>query len=97
MHSLAEGFLRRSGIAVDTHFEVNDTPTALDLVEAGLGVVLIAEALATCRRGLRTVPLVGRAIDWVIRAVAVGPAPSNPAAGELWRILTRSATADPTS
>jgi DNA-binding transcriptional LysR family regulator len=91
MHSLTELFLRRSGIALTTHFEVNDTATALDLVEEGLGVALIAEALAARRPALRTVPLRGRAIDWVICAVAVDPAPVNPAARELWRLLTRPA------
>lgn len=93
MHSLTERFLRRSGIALTTHFEVNDTATALDLVEAGLGVVLIADALAARRQALRTVPLRGRAVDWVICAVAVDPAPANPAARELWRLITRSAVA----
>jgi DNA-binding transcriptional LysR family regulator len=93
MHSLTERFLRRPGIALTTHFEVNDTATALDLVEAGLGVALIAEALAARRRRLRTVPLRGRRIDWLICAVASDPAPSNPAARELWHLVTRSASA----
>jgi DNA-binding transcriptional LysR family regulator len=89
MHSLTEQFLQRTGTILDVHFEVNDTATALDLVEAGLGVALIAEALATGRRALRTVPLRGRAIDWVICAVAASPEPTNPAARELWRLITR--------
>ena len=93
MHSLSERFLRRSGVALDTHLEVNDTATALDLVEAGLGVALIAEALAARRRPLRTVPLRGRPIDWVVCAVAIDPAPVAPAARELWRLITRSAPA----
>jgi DNA-binding transcriptional LysR family regulator len=90
MHSLAEQFIRRSRTSLDIHFEVNDTATALDLIEAGLGVALIAEALATPRRALATVPLRGQPIDWVICAIAVDPAPTNPAARELWRLLTRS-------
>ena len=90
MHSLTERFLRRAGIGTHAHFEVNDTATALDLVEAGLGVSLIAQALAAGRRGLRAVPLRGRPIDWVICAVANDPAPPNPAARELWHLLTSS-------
>lgn len=90
MHSLSEQFIRRSTITLNPHFEVNDTATALDLVEAGLGVALIAEALATPRRALRMVPLRGQPIDWVICAIAVDPAPVNPAARELWRLITRS-------
>lgn len=89
MRSLSEQFFRRSATSFDTHLEVNDTATALDLVEAGLGVVLIAEALAAPRQALRTVPLRGRPIDWVICAVAVDPMPANPAAHELWRLITR--------
>ncbi len=88
LHSLSEQFLKRSAITLTTRFEVNDTATALDLVEAGLGVALIAETLATPRRALRTVPLRGKPIEWVICAVAVDPAPANPAARELWRLIT---------
>jgi DNA-binding transcriptional LysR family regulator len=93
MHNLAERFLLRSGTAHTTQFEVNDTATALDLVETGLGVALIAEALAARRRALRTVPLRGRPIDWVIAAVTLAPTPNQPAARELWRLITRPAAA----
>jgi DNA-binding transcriptional LysR family regulator len=92
MHSLTEQFLQRTGTPLDVHFEVNDTGTALDLVDAGLGIALIAEALATGRRALRTVPLRGRPIDWVICAVSAAPAPTNPAARELWHLITQPAT-----
>jgi DNA-binding transcriptional LysR family regulator len=90
MHSLSEQFQHRSRTSLDTHFEVNDTATALDLVEAGLGVALIAEALAAPRPALAMVPLRGRPIDWVICAIAAAPAPANPAARELWRLITRT-------
>jgi DNA-binding transcriptional LysR family regulator len=91
MRSLAHTFLSRAGNALDVQFEVNDTGTALDLVEAGLGVALLAEALVARRRALRTVPLRGRRIDWVIAAVTADPAPSNAAARELWTLLTQAA------
>jgi DNA-binding transcriptional LysR family regulator len=68
---------------------LNDTPTLLDLVEAGLGVALIPEALMARRRALRPIPLSGPTIDWTIGAVSLAPAPSNPAARELWRLLSR--------
>ena len=94
MESLAEQFRQRSGATFDTRLEINDTATALDLVEAGLGVALIAEALAEDRPALRTVPLRGRAIDWIIAAVAIDPAPNNPAARALWHVINRSAADD---
>src|SRR3954453_15808198 len=93
MRSLSEQFLRRSGTILNIHFEVNDTATVLDLVEAGLGAALVAEALVERRRTLRTVPLRGRPIDWVICALALHPAPINPAARELWLMIPRSAGA----
>jgi DNA-binding transcriptional LysR family regulator len=91
MHSLTEQFLQRTATTLDVRFEVNDTGTALDLVDAGLGVALLAEALVTGRRSLRTVPLRGRPIDWVISAVTAAPVPTNAAARELWHLITRSA------
>lgn len=95
MHSLSQQFLQRSATDADVRFEVNDMGTALDLVDAGLGVALIAEALVTGRRSLRTVPLRGRPVDWVICAVAAAPAPKNPAARELWHLITRSVRVTP--
>jgi DNA-binding transcriptional LysR family regulator len=91
MRGLADRMMRRSGMQLDINLEVNDTPTLLDLVEAGLGVALIAEAIATQRRGLRAVALRGPKIDWIISAVAAAPGPTNPAARELWRLITRAA------
>ncbi|MCW2572879.1 MAG: LysR-family transcriptional regulator [Frankiales bacterium] len=96
IRTLADRKLHESGVHVDFNIEINDTSTLLDLVEAGLGVALIADALATQRRALRTVRLSGPAVDWTISAVAVAPGPTNPAAGELWQLITRLAhrTAD---
>lgn len=91
MRGLADRMMRRSGMNLDVNLEVNDTPTLLDLVEAGLGVALIAEAIATQRHALRAIALRGRRIDWIISAVAAASGPTNPAARELWRLITRSA------
>jgi DNA-binding transcriptional LysR family regulator len=81
-----------AGVSLDVNLEVNDTATLLDLVEAGLGVTLIAEALVRQRRSLRTVPLKGGPeIGWTVSALTLAPAPANPAALPLWRLLTRTA------
>jgi DNA-binding transcriptional LysR family regulator len=81
-----------AGIPLEINLEVNDTATLLDLVEAGLGVTLIADALARQRRSLRTVPLSGAAkIDWTVSALTLAPAPTNPAALALWQLLIRKA------
>ena len=89
IRSLADRLMRESGVLLDTNLEVNDTATLLDLVEAGLGVALIAEGLTTGRRELRPVRLRGSRISWTISAVTLAPEPSNPAARELWRLITR--------
>jgi DNA-binding transcriptional LysR family regulator len=88
MRALADRAARQSGMLLDVNLEVNDTSTLLDLVEAGLGFALIAEAIATQRPGLRAVPLRGAEVDWIISAVAAAPVPANAAARELWRRIT---------
>jgi DNA-binding transcriptional LysR family regulator len=66
-------------------FEVNDTRTLLDLVEIGLGVAVFPEALAAPRGAqLREIAISGRRWDWTVRAEALAPGPSNPAARALW-------------
>jgi DNA-binding transcriptional LysR family regulator len=79
-----------AGVSWEVNLEVNDTATLLDLVEAGLGVTLIADALARQRRLLRTVPLSGMPkMDWTVSALTLAEASPNPAALALWRLLTR--------
>lgn len=90
MRTLADRAARESGTLLDVNLEVNDTSTLLDLVEAGLGFALIAEAMVTQRPALRAVPLRGAEVDWIISAVAAAPAPANPAARELWRVITQA-------
>jgi DNA-binding transcriptional LysR family regulator len=89
MRTLADQQMRESGMHLEVNLEVNDTSTLLDLIEAGLGVALIAEALATQRPALHTVPLYGPKIDWIVSVVAAAPGPANPAARELWRLITQ--------
>jgi DNA-binding transcriptional LysR family regulator len=88
IRTLADRMMDQAGVHLDVDLEVNDTSTLLDLIEAGLGVALIAEGLVTQRRVLTTVRLSGRKINWTISAVAVAPGPFNPAARELWHLIT---------
>ncbi|MDX6267004.1 MAG: hypothetical protein QOD70_1744 [Frankiales bacterium] len=89
LRTLAERRMQQSGVQLDVNLEVNDTSTLLDLVEAGLGVALIAEGLITKRRALRAVKLSGPTANWTISAVALAPGPTNPAAAELWQLITQ--------
>jgi DNA-binding transcriptional LysR family regulator len=85
---LGDRLMHQSATHLDVNLEVNDTATLLDLIEAGLGVALLAEGLTAQRRALREVRLRGPRVDWTISAVAVAPGPRNPAAGELWGLIT---------
>jgi DNA-binding transcriptional LysR family regulator len=89
IRSLADRLMHQSGTHLDVNLEVNDTATLLDLIEAGLGVAILAEGLTAQRRTLRAVRLRGPRVDWTISAVAVAPSPGNPAAAELWNLITR--------
>jgi DNA-binding transcriptional LysR family regulator len=89
IRALADRLMHDSGVHRELNLEVNDTATLLDLVEAGLGVALTAEALTSGRPRIRTVRLRGPQAVWTISAVAIAPEPSNPAARELWRLITR--------
>jgi len=64
------------------------TRTLLDLVEIGLGVAVFPEAIAAPRGArLREIAISGRRWDWTVRAEALAPGPSNPAARALWTML----------
>jgi DNA-binding transcriptional LysR family regulator len=89
VRNLTDRAIDAAGASLDINLEVNDTATLLDLVEAGLGVTIIAEGLARQRRSLRKVQLTGgQRIDWVVSAITLAPAPTNPAALALWQLLT---------
>ena len=63
VRTLTDSALRFAGVVSQVNLEVNDTNTLLDLLEAGLGVALIPEAIG---RSIRSAPfdrlteLVGR-------------------------------------
>jgi DNA-binding transcriptional LysR family regulator len=88
MRILTDMAMTDAGVQPNYEFEVNDTNTLLDLVEGGLGVTVIAEALVELLRPqLGWVPIKGRQWDWVIAAQALAPTPPNPAARALWEML----------
>ena len=91
LRTLADRALRDAGVSQELNLEVNDTATLLDLVEADLGIALVAQELTTGRRRLRTIPLSTPKHVWTISALAPAPEPRNHAARELWRRITRSA------
>ena len=88
VRTLADRMAHTSGTRLDFNLEVNDVSTMLDLVEAGLGVAFLPAGPVT-RRALSRVPLSGPTIDWTISAVTSAPRPSNPAAHESWRLMSR--------
>jgi DNA-binding transcriptional LysR family regulator len=86
--TLSDRVLRSRGVEPRYAFEVNDTWMLLDLVEIGLGVAVFPEAIAAPRGArLREVAISGRRWDWTVRAEALAPGPSNPAAHALWTML----------
>jgi DNA-binding transcriptional LysR family regulator len=87
--SLADQMLARAGMSIEPSLEINDTATLLDLIEAGLGVAILAEALVTQRRQLTAVPI-RPTTHWTISAFAASPGPTNPAARQLWTQITRT-------
>ena len=88
VRTLSDRALRSTGVEPRYAFEVNDTRTLLDLVEIGLGVAVFPEAIAAPRGArLREIAISGRRWDWTVRAEALAPGPSNPAARALWTML----------
>jgi DNA-binding transcriptional LysR family regulator len=85
---LSDRALRSVGLEPHYAFEVNDIPTLLSLVESGLGVALIPEAIAARARRVRRVPLKGQRREYVIVAETTSPKPQNPAARAMWTMLT---------
>ena len=66
------------GLEPNYIFEINDTSTVLDLVQAGFGVALVPEIIADLKSSLRRIPLKGRRWNWTIVAETLGPAPRTP-------------------
>lgn len=87
VRALTDRAMQSRGLQPNYVFEINDTTTVLDLVEAGFGVALVPEIIANLKSSLRRIPLKGRRWTWTIAAETLGPAPPNPAARAMWRML----------
>jgi DNA-binding transcriptional LysR family regulator len=84
---LSDRAFRSVGVEPHYAFEVNDIPTLLNLVDAGLGAAVIPDAIAARGDQLRRVAITGPPWDYVIAAETLAPRPQNPAAQALWAIL----------
>jgi len=85
---LSDQAFRATGVEPRYAFEVNDTQTLIDLVEAGLGAAVLPEAIALPRgTRLREIAISGRRWEWTMTAETHAPAPPNPAARALWSML----------
>jgi DNA-binding transcriptional LysR family regulator len=87
VRTLADNAMRSADHEPRVDLEVNDTSTLLDLVEAGLGVAVIPDAIARLRPNLREITISDGSWYWTIAAQAVAPMPVNPAARALWEML----------
>lgn len=92
VRTVADRAMHAVGLETGVDLEVNDTTTLLDLVEAGLGVAILPEALARNRPSLFCVRLRGRNWTWTIAAQSIAPEPINPAAKAFWRMLWEGRT-----
>jgi DNA-binding transcriptional LysR family regulator len=84
---LVDRVLRSAGMEPRVDLEVNDTYTLLDLVEAGLGVAIIPEAIARLRPNLHQITISEGSWKWTIGAQVLAPTPVNPAARAMWAML----------
>jgi DNA-binding transcriptional LysR family regulator len=84
---LADHAMRSAGLEPRVDLEVNDTNTLLDLIEAGLGVAIIPDAIARLRPHLHTLTIRDGSWNWTIGAQTLAPMPANPAARALWDML----------
>jgi len=84
---LVDRVLRSAGMEPRVDLEVNDTSTLLDLVEAGLGVAVIPEAIARLRPKLHQIIIREGTLKWTIGAQVLAPTPVNPAARAMWAML----------
>jgi DNA-binding transcriptional LysR family regulator len=91
---LSDRAFRSVGMEPHYAFEVNDIPTLLNLVDAGLGAALIPDAIAARGDQLRRVAITGPPWDYVIAAETLAPRPQNPAAQALWAILAEDTRRD---
>ena len=87
VRDLTNEAMQSAGIQPHYAFEINDTTTVLDLIQAGCGVGIIPEVIAALRPELCRVAIKGRQRLWTIAAQVLGPTPPNPAARAFWAML----------
>lgn len=87
IRDLADQALQSAGVQPRYAFEVNDTTTMLDLVQAGCGLGVVPEVIATLRPDLARLAIKGRQRQWTIAAQVLAPTPPNPAARAFWAML----------
>jgi DNA-binding transcriptional LysR family regulator len=87
VRDLTDQAMHSVGLEPHYAFEINDTTTLLDLVQAGCGIAVLPEVIAALRPDLHGITIKGRDRLWTIAAQVLAPAPPNPAARALWEML----------
>jgi DNA-binding transcriptional LysR family regulator len=87
IRTLADHAVRSVGLEPRIDLEVNDTDTLVDLVQSGLGVALLPEAIATKRPKLHQATISDGRWVWTVAALTLAPQPVNPAARAFWGML----------
>jgi len=87
VRDLTDQAMQSVGLQPKYAFEVNDTTTILDLVQAGCGISVLPEVVAALRPDLFCIATEGYQRLWTIAAQVLAPTPPNPAARALWAML----------
>jgi DNA-binding transcriptional LysR family regulator len=88
VRDLADQAMQSVGLQPRYAFEVNDTTTVLDLLQAGCGVGVMPRVIAALRPDLRCITIKGPQQTWTVAAQVPSPASPNPAARALWAMLS---------
>ena len=88
VRDLADQAMQSVGLRPRYAYEVNDTTTVLDLLQAGCGVGVMPRVIAELRPDLRCITIKGPQQTWTISAQMLAPASPNPAARALWALLS---------
>jgi DNA-binding transcriptional LysR family regulator len=88
IRTVGDRAMREVGVESRVDLEVNDTTTLLDLVEAGLGIAVVPDAVAQLRPSLGKAAISEGTWQWIIAAQTIAPRAMNPAGRALWDMLT---------
>jgi DNA-binding transcriptional LysR family regulator len=89
IRTVVDRAMRDAGVEPRVDLEVNDTETLLDLVEGGLGIAVVPEAIAQRRPSLAKTAITDAAVPWNIAAQTVAPMPMSPAGRAFWDMIQR--------